>query len=215
MNTSGVIFDFNGTLFWDTEYQDYSWDKFLEKYNITITTEEKEKYVHGRNAKDTFEYIFKKSITNNETEELIEEKEVIYRIKCLENKLALAPGAIELLEYLNEKNIPISIATASGKNNVDFFIKYLDLLKYFKIENIIYNDGTFEGKPNPDMFLAAIKKINVRNENITIFEDSLAGIEAAKRSKVKNIVLVNPNKKNSINDVIRISSFYEFNKEIL
>ena len=54
----GVVFDFNGTLFWDTEYQERSWDTYLAKYGVELTKEEKLTRIHGRNGKDSFEYIF-------------------------------------------------------------------------------------------------------------------------------------------------------------
>lgn len=46
-----------------------------------------------------------------------EEKEVIYRNLCLDDRdnFKLAKGIEELLDYLKENNIPFTIATASGR----------------------------------------------------------------------------------------------------
>jgi len=33
MKIKGVIFDFNGTLFWDTDLHNKAWDAFLERHN--------------------------------------------------------------------------------------------------------------------------------------------------------------------------------------
>lgn len=76
MRESAVIFDFNGTLFWDSKFQELSWLEYLEKHNIDLSQEEINLYIHGRNAKDTFEYIFKKEFSREEIMQLVEEKEI-------------------------------------------------------------------------------------------------------------------------------------------
>ena len=115
MQKQGVVFDFNGTLFWDTELQNRSWDKFLDKYEFKLSEEEKLTWVHGINAMDTFEYLFKRPCSAEEVFRLTEEKEVIYRKMCLEQGMEWAAGALELIEFLKENNVPIAIATASAK----------------------------------------------------------------------------------------------------
>ena len=192
----GVIFDFNGTLYWDTHIQNVSWDKYLEFQGIQLNEAEKKEYIHGRNGKDSFEYIFKKSFSPMEIEKLTEDKEVIYRSECLKHPMEFAPGALSLLDFLSEMKAKLSIATASGKANVDFFIEKFNLLKYFRYENIIYNDGSIRGKPFPDLFINAIKKMNIHKDHTIVFEDSISGIEAAVKAGVGNIIIVDSNNEN-------------------
>lgn len=191
MEHGGIIFDFNGTLFWDSEYQESSWDEYLKKYNIELNKTQKKEYIHGRNGKDTFEILFKRKLSKAEVDFFTEEKEVLYRKECLKHKMELAPGAKELLFKLKSKNIPIAIATASGKNNVDFFIEKFNLLDYFEKEHIIYDDGTVKGKPQPDLFDKAINTLGVNKSKSIIFEDSFSGIQAALNCKVFKVFIVN------------------------
>lgn len=216
MKNGGVIFDFNGTLFWDSEYQEISWDKYLETHNIYLSTAQKKEYIHGRNGKDTFEILFKRKLSDIEVEHLTEKKELIYRNECLKHEMKLAPGAIKLLNYLKSEEIPIAIATASGKTNVDFFIEKLNLLDYFVEENIIYNDGKIKGKPHPDIFEKAIYKLGVRNLESIIFEDSFSGIQAAINCKVAKVIIVNSTNENySDFELPVIEHFDEFDRNIL
>lgn len=187
----GVIFDFNGTLFWDSEIQELAWDKFLQKHNLYLTSIQKKEYIHGRNNKDTLEFIMNRKLNDLEINLFSEEKEIIYRDECLKHRMQLAPGAVELLKYLKAHCIPIAIATASGKSNVDFFIDKLNLLKYFDEKYIIYNDGNIKGKPHPEIFEKAIDKLGVNSFDSIIFEDSFSGIQAAINSKVAKIIIVN------------------------
>ena len=216
MKDRGVIFDFNGTLFWDSKYQESSWDEYLKNHNINMTAAQKKEYIHGRNGKDTLEYLFKRELSDTEVEQYTEEKEQLYRKECLKHKMELAPGAVDLLNHLNEQKIPIAIATASGKRNVDFFIDKLNLLDYFSEEHIIYNDGKIKGKPHPDIFEKAISRLGIDSLKTIIFEDSVSGIQAAMNSKVANIIIVNSTKENysGFNFPI-IEHFDQFDRNLL
>lgn len=216
MKNGGVIFDFNGTLFWDSEFQETAWDKYLENHKLKLTPAQKKEYIHGRNNKDTLEFIFKRELNDSEIEQHSEEKEIIYRNECIKHKMQLAPGAVELLNYIKGHGIPMAIATASGKSNVDFFINKLNLLDYFDEDHIIYNDGKIKGKPHPDIFEKAIGKIGVKKNESIIFEDSFSGIQAAINCRVANIIIVNSTKENySEFKFPIIENFYNFDRNLL
>ena len=216
MEKGGVIFDFNGTLFWDSEYQETSWDAYLEKYNIYLTKDQKREYIHGRNSKDTFELLFEQKLTDTEVKFYTEEKEILYRQECLNHKMELAPGATSLLSHLKSIGIPMAIATASGKTNVDFFIEKFDLLHYFEKEHIIFDDGTMKGKPYPDLFLKALEVIGAESSKSIIFEDSDSGIQAAINSGASEVIIVNSTKADyqQFNLTI-IEHFDEFDRNLL
>jgi len=216
MGKTGVIFDFNGTLFWDSAYQESSWDEYLKIHNIQLTKSQKKEYIHGRNGKDTFEILFNRKLKDSEVNQLVEEKEILYRKECLKHKMGFAPGAKSLLEYLKNKKIPMAIATASGKTNIDFFIEKFNLLDYFESEHIIYNDGSIKGKPNPDLFEKAIHRLGVKKENSIIFEDSYSGIQAAINCKVQTVIIVKSTKEDyGVFTLPIIKHFDEFDKNLL
>ena len=216
MRKGGIIFDFNGTLYWDSEYQEIAWDKYLKTHNIYLTKAQIKEYTHGRFAKDNLEFFLKRKLSVLEVEQYTEERELIYRNECLKHKMKLAPGAVDLLEYLKEQNIPIAIATAAGKTNVDFFIDKFNLFKYFKNEHIIYNDGTIRGKPHPDLFEKAIRILGVKKTESIIFEDSFSGIQAAMNCNVKNVIIVNSTNENySEFNFPVIEHFDEFDRNLL
>jgi HAD superfamily hydrolase (TIGR01509 family) len=192
-----AIFDFNGTLYWDSHHQEDSWDECLAEKGIFLSKEEKDLHIHGRNGKDSFEYIFKTSFSAEEVSALVEEKEVYYRRACLREEMKLAPGAVDLLRLLRRNNVPMAIATASGKSNVDFFIDRFSLLDYFQLSSIIYNDGRIPGKPNPDLFLKAMDSMSVLPQEAIIFEDSVSGILAAERSQAGKVVVVDSTGRNT------------------
>ena len=197
----GIIFDFNGTLFWDSEIQENAWKTFGKKLSgRDITDEEFNTYFHGRTNKDTLEYLTERVLTDKEVNELAQQKESIYRDLCKSdlNKFKLAPGVERYLNYLKENNIPFTIATASEINNVNFFIKEFQLDKWFDIIKIVYDDGTFRGKPEPDIYLKASEALNIQPDNCIVFEDASSGIKSAKSAGVKEIIAVVPEGRRNI-----------------
>lgn len=190
---SGVIFDFNGTLFWDTHYHDLAWDHFLNDHHLRLSNEEKHLTIHGKTNQDIFRFLFGQGLTNEKMGKMIQEKEKIYRNLCFNGSMTLAPGAEPLLDWLKKEGVPMTIATASGWENLSFYLENLPLQNWFLQEKIVFNDGSFVGKPQPDIFIKAASNLDVPVEQIMIFEDSAMGILAAENAGVKKICIVKSN----------------------
>ncbi|MDY3844956.1 MAG: HAD family phosphatase [Ruminococcus sp.] len=186
----GIIFDFNGTMIFDEKFHNIAWRKFLEnQIGRSVSDNEFQKYVHGRNAEATLSYFLQRNLKIEEVMMLEEEKEVIYRSLCLKSSdFKLADGLSEFLNELLNAGVPFTIATASGLKNMEFFFEQLNLSKWFEFDKVVYNDGTLPGKPEPDLFLKAADKIGKDIKKCVIFEDAGSGIEAAKRAGANMII---------------------------
>ena len=117
-------------------------------------------------------------------------KEVFYRKFCLEDqeKFHLVEGTVEFFNNLKEKEIPFTIASASIKTNIDFFVKEFGLAKWINPEDIVYDDGSYENKVA--MFQDAAKKLRVDIKECMIVEDSVSGIHSAYLAGCRNIVVI-------------------------
>ena len=189
----GIIFDFNGTLFFDSNMHLEAWREFSAKLRGTpFTDAEMREHMFGRTNKDIIEYAIGKTPTDEFVKAMAEEKEGLYRDNCrkLGEKCKLAPYATDFLDYLKENNIPRTIATMSDKNNVDFFIEHFKLNKWFDIDKIVYDNGKIAGKPEPDIYLQAAKNLNLSPADCVVVEDAVSGIEAAKRAGIGKIVAI-------------------------
>ncbi len=190
---TGVIFDFNGTLFWDTKLHNEAWRIFLDKYNIHISDEEMFRRIHGKNNRDIFAEIFHNTLSKEQIPGMGLEKERIYQQLCLQSGLTLAPGATDFFDFLSGRKIAYTIATASGKENVDFYFEHLGLARWFEYDKVVYNDGKITGKPAPDIYLKAMSVIDRKPLEVIVFEDAVAGIQAAEKAHVGRIIIVNSN----------------------
>ncbi len=197
---NGIIFDFNGVLWWDSLLQEKAWKEFATSLrDIGFTDEEMSIHLHGRNNKHTLEFLTKKNLSEPELEELTDGKESKYRELCIDQgeNFRLSPGAEELLDFLKENNIPRTIATASEINNLNFFIENLHLDKWFEFEKIVYDDGTHPGKPAPDIYQKAAKNIGLETSECIVIEDAKSGIAAAHAAGIGKIIAIGPKEKHS------------------
>ena len=218
----GIIFDFNGTLYWDSQLHYDAWREYSKLLRgVEFSDEEMRDKMFGHTNEDIIEYAIGKKPTKEMVEKYGKEKEALYRKRCLVDKdsFKLAPGAIEFLDYLKEKNIPRTIATMSEWDNVEFYIKEFHLEKWFDIDKIVYSDGTIPGKPAPDIFKIAANEINLAPKDCVVIEDAIAGIKSAQGAgigKIFAIASLEPiefyQKIEGIHGII--NNFYEFDKSI-
>jgi len=195
MTFKAAIFDFNGTIFWDTSFHNEAFDIFLERHGIALTDAEKRVKIHGKPNPDIMRGIFGAGLTDKEVQLLAQEKELIYRDLCV-NDLHFAPGAEDLFGFLTNADISMTIATSAGIENIDFYFEHMDLDRWFSLEKVAYNDGSYRGKPHPDVFQVAAAKLNLLPQESIIFEDSVPGIIAAERAGAGKIYIVNSYQEN-------------------
>jgi beta-phosphoglucomutase len=195
MKLQGIIFDFNGVLWWDGHLQEQSWRQFsAELRGWPLSAEELAVHVHGRNNGYTLEYLLGRPVAGAELWELTQRKETIYRHLCLDEGEAfkLSPGAEDVLDYLAARQIPRTIATASEKTNLDFFVAHLHLDRWFDVRLIVYDDGTRPGKPAPDIYLQAARNLGLAPAQCVVVEDSRSGIQAAHAAGIGYVVALGP-----------------------
>lgn len=192
----GLIFDFNGTLFFDTDKQEEAWRIYIQKkYHRSIGLTEFRDHIHGRAFDSIFEYYLGSGSSEEEQKEMMDEKEAIYReiARADQKNLHLASGTELLFDELKERKIPFTVATASEIKNVQFYFEVFPLYKWFAgPEDWVYDDGTIPGKPEPDIYLKAAKKIGIEPENCLVVEDSLPGITAAIDAGIGMVIAMNP-----------------------
>ena len=181
-----VIFDMNGVIIVDEKFHTQSWIEFCKKYNFSITDEELRNYFIGKRDKETLEYIFKKKLSDEESNKYSDQRDLMVRA-LVKNKLTLPQGLIELLNNIRNKNIPLAIATSSRRGYVDFIMETFNLRKYFPI--IITAEDVSNGKPDPEIYLKTADKLKIIPQNCLVFEDSLSGIKSAKDAGMKVIAI--------------------------
>ena len=189
----GLLFDFNGTLFFDSKmhiniFQEY----FAENGKEPPTPEYVVKNIFGKSNAHIYAAHFAKDENDTNWESFAEEKEGRYRQFCLDHpeQMKYTDGVPEMFDYLKENNIPFAIATGAGIDNVEFYMEHMGLGKWFSLDRIVYSDGTYPGKPAPDIWQLAAKTLGLDASECAVFEDGTSGIVAAHAANAGAVMCV-------------------------
>lgn len=105
----------------------------------------------------------------------------------------LFDGATRLLDELRTHGIPTAIVTSSSVTKMESLFAKLPQLRDM-VDTIVTGSDVSQSKPDPEGYLLAAARLGVPPSQCVVFEDSLQGIEAGRRSgaKVVGIATTNP-----------------------
>jgi HAD superfamily hydrolase (TIGR01509 family) len=98
---------------------------------------------------------------------------------------ARKPGAIELLDLLDNLGIPQGLATSSPRTMA---LRCLGELSP-RFAAIACGDEVEHSKPAPDLFLLASQRLGVTPDHCLVLEDSEAGVRAARAAGMEVIIV--------------------------
>jgi HAD superfamily hydrolase (TIGR01509 family) len=76
--------------------------------------------------------------------------------------------------------IPMAVASSGARPVVECSLETINVRRLFDV--IVVAADVPQGKPEPDVFLLAAEKIGVNPSNCVVYEDTPAGLEAARRA---------------------------------
>ncbi|WP_282123639.1 beta-phosphoglucomutase [Algibacter mikhailovii] len=186
MKTIGVIFDLDGVIVDTAKYHFLAWKSLADNLGFEFTEAHNE-LLKGVSRVRSLEILL--DIGNLE---LSEEKKQEYLISKNEHYLKyitqmgseeILPGVISLLDNLDGLNIEYVLGSAS--KNAPLILKQVGLFDRFK--GIVDGNSVSSAKPDPEVFLIGAQKLSLPPENCIVFEDAIAGVEAANRANMTSI----------------------------
>ena len=178
MKTKAFIFDLDGVIVDTAKYHYLAWKKIADNLNIDFTHQHNE-LLKGVSRVRSLEIIL--GLGNVEA---TEEQKNDWLNQKIEDYLAyidkmddseILPGVMRVLNFLKDHNQPIILGSAS--KNARPILEKVNILNYF--DDIVDGNDVSNAKPDPEVFIVGARKANQTNENSIVFEDSVAGIEAA------------------------------------
>lgn len=204
----GIIFDFNGTLYWDEDENREAWNRTAVMIRGRELSDDEFSSLNGRTDEETVLY-FLPDADIGTIDHWSGEKERIYKEICMNAGPELSPGSREVLSYLKKEGIPMAIASSAPKINMDWYIPFFGLEEYFPLSRIIAGRRDIPSKPDGTIFRIAAESIGIRPEKVLIFEDSESGVRAALDSGCMKVIRIRgPRGKDlSISGIEEIPSF--------
>lgn len=178
MNKTAFIFDLDGVIVDTAKYHYLAWKKLANALGFEFTKEQNElfKGVSRKRCLEILLDIGKVEATQEQFDRWMVEKNEDY-LSYIEDmdESEILPDVVSVLDYLKDKKVPLALGSAS--KNAKPILEKVKLLSYFDV--IVDGTDVAKAKPDPEVFLIAAKKMDAKPENCIVFEDAVAGIEAA------------------------------------
>ncbi|MFH1612364.1 MAG: HAD family phosphatase [bacterium] len=171
--------------------------------------------IMGRDAIDGMT-IFKKDLDLKESVlEILDQREKIYKELLTNAILEPLSGLIELLNLLKKMQFQIALASSSQRCWIDIILEKLNIASFFEI--IVSRNEVKKSKPDPEIYLLAAKKLNLNPNQCLALEDTIPGIESAKKAGMKCIAIPNKFNKNEnfFNADLVLNSLCEIDENFL
>ncbi|MDG1714836.1 beta-phosphoglucomutase [Lacinutrix sp.] len=212
MSKKGFIFDLDGVIVDTAKYHFLAWKKLAKSIGVDFTESQNEQ-LKGVSRVKSLEKILawgNKTISQEEFNTLMAKKNEDYlSFIATMNEDEILPDVPKTLNYLIEEKQPISLGSAS--KNARTILKKVNLYK--KFDAIVDGNDVSKAKPDPEVFLIAAKLLEIKLEDCIVFEDSVAGVQAANTAKMVSIGI---GEKNVLHEADYIfKDFTEISEEFL
>jgi beta-phosphoglucomutase len=182
----GFIFDLDGVIVDTAKYHFLAWKKIAHELGIDFTLEHNEllKGVSRVRSLDIILELGKVEASQEDKDKWLIQKNEDYLSYLVDmNETEILPGVMKVLKFLKQNNQPIALGSAS--KNAKPILEKTGILSFFDV--IVDGNDVANAKPDPEVFLHAARLLNVTNEDSIVFEDSVAGIQAANIAKMVSI----------------------------
>ncbi|QBZ97469.1 beta-phosphoglucomutase [Flavobacterium sangjuense] len=186
MSKKAFIFDLDGVIVDTARYHFLAWQKIAAELGIEFTPEHNEE-LKGVSRIRSLDIILKLGniqASEENKNKWLKQKNEDY-LAYIENmdESEILPGVVNILEFIKEKNQLIGLGSAS--KNARPILEKVKILHLF--DAIVDGNDVTNAKPDPEVFIRAAKLLNATNENSMVFEDSVAGIQAANIANMTSI----------------------------
>ena len=190
MNKTGVIFDLDGVIVDTAKYHFLAWKNLADNlgFEFTETNNELLKGVSRVRSLEILLDIGNVKLSDKKRQEiLIRKNEEYLKYISKMGSEEILPGASELLDLLDSLGIKYVLGSAS--KNASLILKQVNLLERFS--GIVDGNSVSKAKPDPEVFLIGAQMLNLQPEYCIVFEDAMAGVEAANKANMISIGIGN------------------------
>ncbi len=190
--TQAVVLDLDGLMVDSEPVHQRAFEMLLARHGIDrkFTEEECGRYFVGIPIQGNVEWLASQFDLKGTVEEIIAEREAIYEALIADPaNLILMPGVFEVLDDLSARGLPVGVASASPRNQVDTILRGLGIAARFRA--VVAGDDVPRTKPAPDVYERATKELGIAPANCVAIEDSATGIASAQAAGLPVIVVPN------------------------
>ena len=178
MKKKAFLFDLDGVIVDTAKFHYLAWRNLAKEMNFDFTEEQNElfKGVSRVRSLEILLDLASYTATQEQKERWLIQKneEYLKYIEAMDDSEIL-PDVVRVLDFLHERNQGVALGSAS-KNAIPILTK-LNLIQ--KFEAIVDGNDVTAAKPDPEVFLKGGEALQIERTHCIVFEDSIAGIQAA------------------------------------
>ena len=186
MNKKAFIFDLDGVIVDTAKYHYLAWQKIANQLGIEFTPEHNEE-LKGVSRVRSLDLILElgkiEASQENKNLWLVQKNEDYLSYLVDMDESEILSGVVPVLKFLKAKNQLIALGSAS--KNARPILEKTGIISYF--DAIVDGNDVTNAKPDPEVFLRAARLLNVAPENAIVFEDSVAGVQAANIANMTSV----------------------------
>ncbi|MBQ6471422.1 MAG: HAD family phosphatase [Victivallales bacterium] len=184
------LFDMDGVLV-DTEPIWAEAIQFaLARRGVNLSFQEVSQLENGRAWPEIFQDIARQWPNAYATRQEMEAITVPFYQCAVASRDVSIPASVELLRRLAEDGYPVVIVSGSARHRIQEVMGMLGISTLVKA--IVSHEDCPHGKPAPDSYLLAAEKLHCPPSRCVVFEDSTAGVQAAKAAGMTCVALCRP-----------------------
>ncbi len=182
--TTACIFDMDGVLIDSGAHHRDAWRALLDELGVKPAQPEFWRLTIGRPAEEAVPLLLGRRVSAAEARRLALRKRDLYA-ECAARGMRSVPGVPGFVKALARSGVPRAVGTSASRFDVETLLSGLGLKRYFDI--IVTAEDVRFGKPDPEVYLEAARRIGKRPTTCVVFEDSLVGVQAARRAGMRAI----------------------------
>ena len=171
-----LIFDFDGTLADTMPTHFTAWEAAIKPYGLNFP-EARFYELGGWSTRRLAEMLLTEAGNPLSAEQLVREKEAEFQRQA--RSIQPVRPVVEIAAS-HRGRLPMAVATSGLRRIIAPILAELQLTDWF--DTIVTADDVTHHKPAPDLFLEAARRLNVEPRCCRVYEDTDAGIEAARRA---------------------------------
>ncbi|MFK2818639.1 beta-phosphoglucomutase [Flavobacteriaceae sp. LMIT009] len=186
MSKKGFIFDLDGVIVDTAKYHFLAWKKLANGIGIDFTETQNEQLKGVSRVRSLEKILSWGNITLEETKfnELMGKKNDDYLTYIASmDESEILPDVVKVLDFLSNNDQKMSLGSAS--KNAREILTRVNLLD--RLDAIVDGNDVSKAKPDPEVFLIAAEKMNVEPSKCVVFEDAVAGVQAANAANMISI----------------------------
>lgn len=173
-----ILWDVDGTLVDTAEQHFLAWARLFEELRLPFSRADFAKTFGWRNPEIVRE-LYDPAADDATCRELGERKEDLYREMVRTTGAKLLPGVPELLAGFEAAGWRQAVGSSAPRGNLDLLLAATGIARYFQA--VVSGDDVTRGKPDPEVFLTGAARLGVEPARSVVFEDAIAGVQAARR----------------------------------